>query len=47
MDAIDQIRRKAGFIIDLDGVIYHGTSEPVRRQKPSQKIALNFIHRGE
>ena len=24
MDAIDQVRSKAGFIIDMDGVIYHG-----------------------
>ena len=24
MDAIDQVRSKAGFIIDIDGVIYHG-----------------------
>lgn len=24
MDAIDQVRGKAGFIIDMDGVIYHG-----------------------
>ena len=24
MDAIDQVRSKAGFIIDMDDVIYHG-----------------------
>ncbi|MBU6409578.1 MAG: HAD-IIA family hydrolase [Verrucomicrobia bacterium] len=24
MNALDQVRRKAGFIIDMDGVIYHG-----------------------